>query len=167
MSEHNIFPLFVKENLRTRPQDFSITDADIRNIEQAQAARRAAHDKANPPDAKEQRKEYNRLLNDHFNLKQWVRGCEVRVNESAGQIRNIEQRLNSLIIEKQQIESPLGQRNIEHAIVRLEGELADEKAKYEALRKENIQAVRQLKSFDVTRLEALKAELDAPKVVSK
>ena len=115
----------------------------------------------------DQRKEYNRLLNDHFNLKQWVRGCEIRVNESANQIRNHEQRLNFLLMEKKATESPKGQRTIENSIVRLEGEIAEEKLKYNALRTENNQAVKQLKAFDVARLEALKAELDTPKIISK
>lgn len=169
MSQENYFALTVRAQMEKDP---SVFEFDLKKFEEQQkkmlAARDARFAADNPLDPHtELRKEYNRLLNDHFNLKQWVRGCEVRVNESAGQIRNIEQRINSKITEKQATESPLGQRNHERAIVNLEGELAEAKEKFEALRKENVQAVRQLKTFDVTQLEALKAELDAPKVVSK
>lgn len=170
MSEHNYFGLAATQNLKEHPEWFDRSfEAVNEAARKATVAAQALHTKndAGKINAPEQRNELNRLLNDHFNLKQWVRGCEVRVNESANKIRNIEQRINSLIVEKQKIESPLGQRGCEHRIVLLEGELAEEKEKYEALRKENLQAVRQLKAFDVARLEVLKAELDAPKVVSK
>jgi hypothetical protein len=168
MSEHSYLGLAFKVNLEKNPKlmDLSNLDETLAATNKRIQALHAKNDraKANAPD---KRKELNRLLNDHFNLKQWVLGCEIRVNESAGQIRNLEQRINTQIAEKERTESPLGKRNIEHAIVGLEGELAEEKNKYESLRRENQQAVRQLKAFDVSRIDGLKAELDAPKIITK
>jgi hypothetical protein len=173
MSEHNYFALTVKAQMEKDP---SVFEFDLKKFEEQQkkmlAARDARFADDNPPDPyTELRNEYNRLFNDHFNLKQWVRGCENRVNESAGQIRNIEERFNSLLEQKKTTESPLGKRNIENAMLRVEDEITAEKSKYNSLRTENVQAVKQLKAFDVVRLEALKTELDnqlnTPKVVSK
>lgn len=172
MYEHhlNYAGLLFKTNLEQHPEVFTTTPEKLdkaiaQTIKNTQALH-AKNDEARST-MTDQRKEYNRLLNDHFNLKQWVRGCEVRVNESANQIRNHEQRLNSLLIEKKATESPKGQRTIEHAIVRIEGEIAEEKLKYNSLRTENNHAVKQLKAFDVARLEALKAQLDAPIIITK
>ena len=170
MSEHNYAGLFFKTNLEQHPEVFTIDEEKLnKQIAATTAKAQALHAKndAAKETAPDKRKELNRLLNDHFNLKQWVLGCEIRVNESAGQIRNLEQRINTQIAEKERTESPLGKRNIEHAIVGLEGELAEEKNKYESLRRENQQAVRQLKAFDVSRIDGLKAELDAPKIITK
>jgi hypothetical protein len=170
MSEHsgNYLGMAFKANLEKNPKlmDLSNIDETIKATIGKSQALHAKNDaaKENAPD---KRKELNRLLNDHFNLKQWVKGCEVRVNESAGQIRNIELRINAEIVEKQKIESPLGQRGCEHRILLLEGELVEAKANYEKIRRENQQAARQLKNFDVSRIDALKAELDAPKIVTK
>jgi hypothetical protein len=170
MSEHNYAGMLFKHNIENHPDVFIINPEKLEKaIAQTIKTTQAIH--AKNDEAKghlpEQRKEYNRLLNDHFNLKQWVRSCEIRVNESAGQIHNLEQRLTSLLIEKKAIESPKGQRTIENAIVRLEGEIAEEKSNYNSLRTENNRAVKQLKSFDVARLEELKTELDTPKIMTK
>lgn len=158
--------LYIKENLKNRPEDFIINEdevnAKIAKTLKACQALQAKNATAKSDPKQPLREEYNKLVNDHFNLKQWVRSCETRVNESAGQIRNDEQRLNSLLIQKTKMESPTGQRTIENAIVRVEDEIAEEKTKYNKLRTENLNAVKALKAFDGARMTALKAELDAP-----
>lgn len=169
MSEHNYFAMTVKAQMEKDPSVLILDPEKLdKTIAQTVAKVQALHAKNDKAKniAPEKRQELNRLLNEHFNLKQWVRGCEVRVNESAEQIRNLEHRINTQIAEKEKTESPLGKRNLEHGIVLLEGELAEEKNKYETLRRENLSAVKQLKAFDVSRIDALKAELE-PKVISK
>ena len=164
MSEHNFAGLAFKDLLEKHPEMFDLTGVPekiAKTIKDTQAldAKNAA---ARTDPKKELRKEYNRLLNEHFNLKQQAQGAENRVNESAGQIRNDEQRLTILLNEKAKTESPKGLYYIERSIVKLEEELTNEKQKYSRLRTENLNAVKALKAFDGARLVAVKAELDAP-----
>jgi hypothetical protein len=158
------FGLAAKAEQEKHPETFDITGLDEKITKTLKDCRalHAKNDAAKTDPRQELRKEYSRLLNDHFNLKQQAQGAENRVNESAGQIRNHEQRLTILLNRKAETESAIGLRNIENAIVRLEGELAEEKQKYSRLRTENLNAVKALKAFDGARLVALKAELDAP-----
>lgn len=164
MSEHSLLPLVFKANIAKHGlKDFVLTEESIEQATSKVIKERQALDKKNAElrnDDGAIRKELNHLVNAHFDLKQWVKACENKINESSAQIRNLEQRLNNLIVQKQQMESPLGQRTLEHRITLLEGELAEEKKKFEKLRKENTTAIRQLKAFDVAKMEALKAELE-------
>jgi predicted nucleic acid-binding Zn-ribbon protein len=165
MSEHNYAVIFFKDNLEKRPQDFTINEQQLsKQIASTIKASQELHAKndAMKDGRHELRKEYNRLLNDHFDLKQWVRSCENRVNESAGQIRNHETRLTLLLEQKKTMESPLGLRTLEVQLVRLEEELAHEKEHYERLKKENREAVNRLKGFNLQRIADLKKELDTP-----
>ena len=176
MSEHNYAGLLFKDNLRKNPDLFGHIGPDGELSESLQkqlaasAKERQARDAKNTEmrnTAQELRKEYNQLRQQLFDLKQWVHSSETRLNESAGQIRNIEQQFNSLLEQKKATESPKGQHNIERTILRLETELTEEKKKHKSLSLENESAVRQLKAFDVSRIDALKAELEAPKVITK
>ncbi len=164
MSQHNYAGLAFKDLLENHPEVLDLTglDAKINATTKASQALHAKNDAARTDPRQELRKEYNRLLNERFNLKQHAQGAENRVNESAGQIRNDEQRLTFLLNEKAKTESPKGLRNIERSIVDLEEALANEKQKYNRLRTENMNAAKGLKAFDDARLVALKAELDAP-----
>ena len=96
--EFDAFPLFYKENLRTRPQDFIITDETVRQIEATAKKMRAERDAAIPPPGKaDLRKEYNQLRQKLFDLTQDANTYEQRAMDAAGNIRLLEQRFNEAL----------------------------------------------------------------------
>jgi hypothetical protein len=127
----NYFSLFVRENLKNRPQDFTITDAQLATIEKQQAARRAVDNKINAkPEAA--RSEYNRLNGQLFNLTQHAKATESRVNNVAGTVKLLEVRTAEALKIKKQHEDAgnlMGARTYERQIQGLEDELVDEREK--------------------------------------
>lgn len=163
----NILPLFIKENLKNRPEDFVVTEETCRQIEQAQAKRRAQQEKnAPPPDKKDLNKEYNRLRQQLFDLKQNAKCFESRANDAAGNIKLFEQRIDDLLKLKKAAtaaDNLRGVRFYEHGIQQLENELADANEDYAKNHRWSAQAARALKAFDGHgRIAELKALLDAP-----
>jgi len=163
----NILPLFIKENLKNRPEDFVVTEETCRQIEQAQATRRAQQEKnAPPPDKKDLNKEYNRLRQQLFELTQNAKCFEQRRDDAAGKIRLLEQRIDEQIkLKKDAIANSnlRGERSYEHGIQLLENELADAKEEFENNKRWSVQSARTLKAFDGHgRIAELKPLLDAP-----
>lgn len=158
--------LVFKHNLATRPQDFVITDESVKQIEQNQATRRAQEDKERVPSQADFRKEYNQLRQRLFDLNQNAKCFEIRTNEAAGKIRNLEHRITEALKQKKAAADAgnlLGERNSEHAIQRLETELLDARQEFANNKRWSVQAARVLKAFDGhERIAELKAILDSP-----
>jgi hypothetical protein len=169
MSEFSSFPLFVKTNLETRPQDFIVTDAAITKIEQAQAVRRAAEDKAKPPEPL--RVEYNRLRRELYDKQQYAKHTEIYCNEKAGSVKHFEQSINDWLKQKKAAVEVghLGQeRFCEHQVELLEAELLDAKIEFNRAKHQSANAARALKAFDgYARIKQLEKELDTPKIIGK
>jgi DNA repair exonuclease SbcCD ATPase subunit len=165
MSEHNYFALTVKAQLEKDPSVLTVTDGDIKRIEQNAAKLRAQRDAAAPPPGKaDLQKEYNQLRQQLFNLKQDAKCYEQRCNDAAGKVRILEQRITDLIKLKKDAaaENNLrGERTHEQGIQRLEAELLDAQEEFEKNKRYSGQAARALKAFDGhARIEELKCVLD-------
>jgi chromosome segregation ATPase len=164
MSEHNYFALTVKAQLEKDPSVLTVTDADIKRIEQNVAQLRAQRDKESKPGKADLQKEYNQLRQTLFNLKQDAKCYEQRCNDAAGKVRILEQRITDLIKLKKDAaaENNLrGERTHEQGIQRLEAELLDAQEEFEKNKRYSGQAARALKAFDGhARIEELKCVLD-------
>ena len=162
---HNYAALAFRANLEKNPEAFRpITDGDIAKIEQQQAARRAVEEKAKPTEPL--RVELNRLRNQLFTLQQNAHATEVRVNNEAGTVRLLEQRITEAIKSKKQCEEAgnlLGGRSYEHQIQSLEEELADTRERLLKNQRYNAGAARELRTWQSEngpRLLELKKEVD-------
>src|SRR5579872_2351816 len=165
--EANILPLFFRENLKNRPEDFVVTEETCRQVEETAKKFRAERDAAAPPPGKADcYKEYNQLRQKLFDLKQDAKCYEQRTNDAAGKIRLLEQRINdALKLKKAAAEASnfRGERTYEHQVALLETELADAKEEFEKNKAWSGQAARALKAFDGhARIAELKLLLDAP-----
>jgi septal ring factor EnvC (AmiA/AmiB activator) len=109
-------------------------------------------------------REYDLLVQKHFDLKQNLRSSENHLNEASGQVHLIEERIAEKVKERDAVESPLGKRYCERAIDQLEFELDAAITNLKKLRRENSQALSDLKSFEVEKLPRLE---ELRKVVSK
>lgn len=122
--------------------------------------RNRKHAEEHPP--RPDTRELDELVQRHFDLKQDARHWEIQVNESAGKIRNCEDRIKvtKKLIDK--CESPLGKSNYQAALRRLETtELIDLKNELLRHRRENQKAVDALRAFEaeqLPRLEQLRKE---------
>jgi hypothetical protein len=156
----------------TKMAFFAVTDptvltVDFNKVEEAAKKARATRDAAAPPpDKKDLHKEYNRLRQQLFDLKQNAKCFEVRANDAAGNIKLFEQRIDDLLkLKKAAIDAGnlRGERFYEHGIQQLEIELVDAKEDYAKNQRWSAQAARTLKAFDGHgRIAELKALLDAP-----
>ncbi len=161
MSQHSYLPLAFKAEREKNPEAFTITDADITRNEQAQAKRRAEMEKINPPKPVPARQEYNRLRQELFSLKQSAQGCETRVNNIAGEVHLLEERITGLIKKKKATENPLAERTCEHQIQLLETDLLDAQERLIKAKRDNTLTVKALKNFDQhERIAELKKQLD-------
>jgi predicted RNase H-like nuclease (RuvC/YqgF family) len=156
----------------TKMAFFAVTDptvltVDFNKVEEAAKKARATRDAAAPPpDKKDLQKEYNRLRQQLFDLKQNAKGFEQRTNDAAGNVELFEQRIDDLLKLKKAAtaaDNLRGVRFYEHGIQQLENELADAKEDYEKNHRWSAQAARALKAFDGHgRIAELKAILDSP-----
>jgi chromosome segregation ATPase len=163
--EFSSFPLFYKENLRTRPQDFIVNDATVAQVEQTAKKMRAERDAAAPPPGKaDLHKEYNQLRQKLFDLRQDAKTFEQRTNDADGNVRLLEQRINDVLKEKKSAvaENNLrGERTYEQTIQRLEVELVDAQEEFEKNKRWSVQAARALRAFDGhARIAELKKQID-------
>lgn len=165
-SQYSSFPLFVKHNLETRPQDFrAVTDADITAIEQKQAARRAVEDQNKPHEPLQV--ELNRLRGQLFSLQMNAKGTEQTVNNTSGNVRLFETRLTEALKTKKKHEDAgnlLGARTYEHQVQELENELLDARDRLVKEQRWNSGAARELRTWQTDngpRLLELKKELGA------
>jgi septal ring factor EnvC (AmiA/AmiB activator) len=140
-----------------------VTLVDFDEIQRTNNERIKQRDIEHPPKSDPQR-EYDLLVQKHFNLKQNLRSSENRLNEGAGQVRLCEERIAAKVKERDSMESPLGKHNCERSIDNLEFELDDLQAKFKQLRRENAQALSDLKSFEAEKLPRIE---ELRKVVSK
>jgi DNA repair exonuclease SbcCD ATPase subunit len=164
MSEHNYFALTVKAQLEKDPSVLTVTDGDIKRIEQNVAKLRAQRDKESKPGKADLQREYNQLRQTLFNLKQDAKCYEQRCNDAAGKVRILEQRITDLIKLKKDASAEnnlRGERTHEQGIQRLEAELLDAQEEFEKNKRYSGQAARALKAFDGhARIEELKCVLD-------
>jgi hypothetical protein len=164
MSEHNYFALTVKAQLEKDPSVLTVTDGDIKRIEQNVAKLRAQRDKESKPGKADFQKEYNQLRQTLFNLKQDANCYEQRANDAAEKIRLLEQRITEFIkLKKAAAEAGnlRGERTHEQAVQRLESELLDAQEGFEKNKRYSGQAARALQAFDGNgRIEELKGLLD-------
>ena len=107
---------------------------------------REARDPNNTP-----RNEFSKLRREQYNLKQDLKGCEVRLNEKASDVHEFEKQVASLLIKKQAANAAgqLGdERKYEHLLIMAEDALMDARDALEKLRKANNEAVRALKDWN-------------------
>jgi|SRR5579859_1195280 len=144
---------------------------DFADLDKKAAKMRAERDAANPPKPEPIRVEYNRLRKELYDLQQHAKNCEVRVNNEAANVKHWERNIEDLLKRKKKAvaDNMLGEeRSCERQIEMAETELLDARERLAREQRINSAAVRELKAFPhVARLEALKVELDRPKVVSK
>ena len=148
--------------------DPKVITINLAEHEQRMKVMRAERDAANPQPGKaaDLRKEYNTLRQRLFSLKQDAHCFEIRTNEAAGKIRNIQQRIDDVLRLKKEAAAMgnlRGERTYEQSIERLETELGDAEQEFAQNKRWNTQAARALKDFDGhARIEELKAILDSP-----
>lgn len=155
-----------KALIEQHPEDFIVDPVKLSErtaeiVRSAQAIRKENLERKPAPTNCE---EYNRLRTQHFRLKEDAKYAEIRVNNSAGDIRNAEAKISVLLKQKKETDNPLHERNLERRIVVLEGELQAFKNQYADACKENKRAVEVLKAYDTTRLNELAEELGQKKV---
>src|ERR1700723_1193571 len=144
----NYFSLFVRENLKNRPQDFTVTDAQLATIERQQAARRAVRDKDKPKEAVQV--EYNRLRGQLFTLQQNAKAFEILFNNLAGTVKVLESRITTLLKSKKEHDDAnnlLGARSYEHQIQGLETELMDARERLLKEQRWNSSAAREMRTW--------------------
>lgn len=159
MSEHDLTALIFKDNLEKHPEAFRI---DMTQVEAKGAELREWDAKNNPPKPEPARIEYNRLRQQLWQLKQDATNAEVRVNHEAGNIREWEKQINTLLVLKKKAHDAVqlaDERAAERQLVQVEADVADAKIRYEQRKKEFAQAVRTLKGFNHSRLKDLEKEL--------
>ena len=109
-------------------------------------ANREARDPNNTP-----RNEFSKLRREQYNLKEDLKGCEVRLNEKASDVHEFEKKVADLLTKKQAAKAAgqLGdERKYEHLLLRAEEELMDARDVLEKYRKANNAAVRALKNWN-------------------
>lgn len=156
---------------------FAVTDpklltVDFAEIERKQKERRAFLDKNNP--SPEQRvpaqQELNKLRGQLFSLQQAVESTETYVNNIAGTVELLEQRLEKALKEKKRYAEAgnlRAERGAERAVEQLESELDDAKRELTFAKQRSVNATRALKNFDgYERIAELKAQIEKP-VVTK
>src|SRR5579862_3942426 len=134
---------------------FAVTDpklitVDFDAINKQTQEHRATWAKLNPPVPVPIRAEYNKLRQRLYDLQQQAKGAETNLENRAGTVANLEQRINNTLKEKKAAiaEGALGQeRACEHRIQLLEIELKDAKQLHAEAKHWNAQATRGLKSF--------------------
>jgi hypothetical protein len=134
-------------NLINKCADPKILTVDMGVLSKETAKRRAAADKANPPEPKPARVELNRLRSELFNLQQTANDCGIRVEQQAGNVDLLETQLAEALKAKKQHEESgnlLGARNYEHQSLRLENELRTVNKLLRARREQHGAAVREL-----------------------
>jgi hypothetical protein len=134
---------------------------DIGAVERNTAERNRKRDQEHP--SKPDTREYDRLVQKHFDLKQNTRHFENLVNEAAGQLKLCEERIKQTKKLLNGCESPLGQRNYDGALRRMETtELVDCKNKLARERKNNTDAIAVLRRFEaefLPRIEELRKQV--------
>lgn len=180
MSEQNFAGMAFRENLKRNPDfyahigpDGGLSEQLLKQLADSAKARQAldaknAEARTNKPDL---RKEYDALRQRLFNLKQDARCYEIRTNEAANKIRNIEQNIDNLLRLKaaaNEAGNLRGVRMYEQSVERVERELTDAQEEFDKNKRWSGQAVRALKAFDgVARIEELKLLLEQPVIEVK
>jgi hypothetical protein len=128
----------------------SLMTVNLADVEQAQAKRRAVADKLNTKDP-DLRKEYNELRARLYGLTQDAKNAEIYCLTRAGEVKNLEQQINNLLVKKK-VASAEGnlryERLLENAVVTLETELLDRKIEFNRAKTQSTNAARGLKAFD-------------------
>jgi hypothetical protein len=146
------------------PSVMTVNDETIAANEKKNAERRAEQEKNNPPKPGAARIEFNKLRGQLFTLQQDAKGFEIRVNNEAGTVKNLESRLTEALRVKKTHEASgnlLAERTLEHNAQLLENELADARDRLAKEQKNNILAVRALRAFNTehgARLKDLQKE---------
>lgn len=157
--------LFIRDNLEKHPEVFTITDATVADVEAHGKKVRAERDAANPPKPEPIRTELNRLRSRLFDLQQNVKNTEIRVNNTAGYVKEFEKRITDAIKEKQQYEESgnlLAARGGEHRVQLLENELADMRDRLAKEQRDTAfaaRALREWKADNDARLKELQKEV--------
>jgi predicted nucleic acid-binding Zn-ribbon protein len=144
---HNYAGMAFRANLEKNPD---LMTFDVEKHEATQKKRREAEAKANPPKVTPLQVELNKLRGELFNLQQNAKGTEQRVNNEAGNIKLLEQRINTAIKEKKGYIADgnlRGERTVEKQIESLEGELADTRERLVKEQHYNTAAVRELRTW--------------------
>jgi hypothetical protein len=134
-------------NLINKVADPKILTVDMGVLSKETAKRRAAADKANPPEPKPARVELNRLRSELFNLQQTATDCGTRVAQQAGNVELLETQITEALKTKKQHEEAgnlLGARNYEHQVLRLENDLRTVNKLLRVRQEQNSAAVREL-----------------------
>lgn len=147
---YDLLPLIVKNGLAERPQDLVVTEATCREVEQM-AAERRKNAPAPVPATTDLHVEYTSLRRRLFELQANARSLETKVNDLAGKVALLEQRLTEVLKKKKEyadVNNLLAERFQEHAAKALEVELADATKELEKHKRYSASAFRELQKFD-------------------
>jgi len=156
----------VRTNVFALRKDDPLITVNLTEIEQNQAKRRAAMDKANTPAPKPACVELNRLRSELFNLQQHATDCGIRVEQQQGNVDLLETQITEALRTKKQHEEAgnlFAARNYEHQVLRLENELRTVNKLLRLRQEQNSAAVRNLLNWK-KEFSPLLAELTQKKV---
>ena len=157
MSEHNYFGLTVRAQMEKDPSVFSLDGLDeklketqkkIAAVDAANKLQRDTTTGVNSPKAI-----HNRLRKELYDLQEYTKATETKVNNEADNVREFQNRVE-VLCEAKKAAIAAGQlgkeRNIEHRIEMVEDELLDSREKLTRIQKDNHRAVRALKDWKKT-----------------
>jgi len=162
----NYFGLAAKQNLKTRPQDFILDEDEIANtinkkIKEIHALHKK-NDEAKPKPSPS--REFDQLQRTLFKLKQIAEGRENNLNNAAGTVSNLEDRIKEATakqLKANKAGNKAAERTYRQQAGHLQDELADAKQRHKIAEVENKRAVAALNAFDgYARIEELKKEME-------
>jgi hypothetical protein len=145
---------------------FAVTDPnlltlDLAKVEKSASDLRKQREKDNPAKPDSPEAELRRLRKEQFELTQNAHGWESRVNNAAGTVKLLEERLATTLKTKKEHEESgnlVGARTCENAAHRLEDELLDARELFVRVTRDNkivVRALRVWKSENSARLQEL------------
>lgn len=154
MSQENFFGIAVQETMKHNPEVFDLSGLDAKLAEVAKE--RHARDAKNA-EMRATRKgdnlpvnELARLRSELFKLEQHAKHSEIYTNEIAGNVKLLEQNINTALKAKKQASAEgnlQSERNYEHAVTRFERELAEVEKEFQRARKVSAGAAIVLKEW--------------------
>lgn len=148
MSQQNYAGMALKLELEKHPEVFTITDEAITAMEQRIANLRKAEEKAKPaePVGAELRSLRKRL----FDLEQNAKGLEIKVNNGAGSVQLLEERIAGALQQQKECEragNVRGEFTYERQAKQLENELNDASNQLSRDQQYSQGAARELRAF--------------------
>lgn len=137
-------------NLVLKTAEKDTLTIDTAELEKQNTERRVEMEKLNPKEIETEAKELARLRKQLFSLKEAAKGYETQVNNTAGTVRLLEERLHATLKNKLDCETSgnmLGARNYDHAAQTLENQLLDTRLQLTRLQRDSAASARQLREW--------------------